>query len=202
MIYHVTDPEFKPYGRVIDTDSSAVIAAAAQLEMPTSGSKYEPSIAALEATDAMAFFTDEIYGEMPIQIGCCWGHNNIMNALEWHKDSEINIAVTDFVLILAKMEDVENGRLDSAKCKFFRVKAGETVEVYATSLHFCPCTTDCAGFSCIVVLPKGTNVPLEKKPSDPLLFRKNKWIFCHEDAEGLKSRGVAAAIYGENYVLK
>ncbi|MDO4630038.1 MAG: DUF4867 family protein [Planctomycetia bacterium] len=202
-IYRVTDPEFKAYGRVIATDSSEIIAEAAKLEMPAEGASYEPSIPALEATSAMAFYTDEIYGEMPIQIGCCWGHNNVMNALEWHRDSEINIAVTDFVLILARLEDLDaDGRLDSAKCKMFQVKAGETVEVYATSLHFCPCTTEAAGFNCIVVLPKGTNVALDKKPADPLLFRKNKWIICHESAEGLVSRGVVPGIYGENWVIE
>lgn len=202
MIYRVTDSEFRPYGRVISNDASELIAAAAKLEMPAEGSKYEASIPALEATSAMGWFTDEVYGEMPIQIGCCWGHNNTMNALEWHRDSEINVAVTDFVLILAKLEDVVDGRLDSAKCKMFEVKAGETVEVYATSLHFCPCTTDPEGFSCVVVLPKGTNVPLEKKPADPLLFRKNKWLICHENAEGLKSRGVVPGIFGENWVIE
>lgn len=201
-IYRVTDPEFKPYGRLIEMDCSELLQAAAKLEMPAEGASYEPSIPALEETSAMEYFTNEVYGEMPIQIGCCWGRNNQMNALEWHRDSEINAAVTDFVLILAKLEDLdENGRLDSAKCRMFEVKAGETVEVYATSLHFCPCTTDPAGFRCVVVLPKGTNVPLDGKPADPLLFRKNKWLICHENAEGLKARGVVPAIYGENWTI-
>ena len=201
-IYRVTDPEFKSYGRVIAVDASELIDTAKKMEMPAEGSKYEASLDALEATKVMDWFMDVVYGEMPVQIGLCWGHNRQMNALEWHRDSEINVAVTDFVLILAKLDDLDaNGRLDSAKCKMFQVKAGETVEVYATSLHFCPCTTDPAGFSCVVVLPKGTNVPLDKKPADALLFRKNKWLICHESAEGLKSRGVVAGIYGENWSL-
>lgn len=201
-IYRVTDPEFKSYGRVIAVDASELIDTAKKMEMPAEGSKYEASLDALEATKVMDWFMDVVYGEMPVQIGLCWGHNRQMNALEWHRDSEINVAVTDFVLILAKLDDLDaNGRLDSAKCKMFQVKAGETVEVYATSLHFCPCTTDPAGFSCVVVLPKGTNLPLAKESSDPLLFRRNKWIICHENAEGLKSRGIVPGIYGENWSL-
>ena len=210
-IYRVTDPEFRAYGRVIEpgktSDSavsavSALITEAAKLEMPAEGASYLPSIPELESAEAMAYFTDEIYGELPIQIGCCWGRNRQMNALEWHRDSEINIAVTDFTLILAKLDDLDaDGRLDSAKCRMFEVKAGEAVEIYATSLHFCPCAADPAGFRCVVVLPKGTNVPLDKTPADPLLFRKNKWLICHESADGLKARGVVPAIYGENWTL-
>ena len=81
-IYRVTDPEFKPYGRVIPMDASELIDAAKKQEMPAEGSKYEPSLASLEATAAMPWFTDEVYGEMPVQIGLCWGHNRQMNALE------------------------------------------------------------------------------------------------------------------------
>ncbi|MDO4574110.1 MAG: DUF4867 family protein [Planctomycetia bacterium] len=200
-IYRVTDPEFARYGCVVKADVQDVVDAAASLKMPLEGAKYEPSIALLEATYARTFFQDEIYGELPIQIGCCWGHNRQLNALEWHKSSEINIAVTDFVLMLAKLDEIHDGRLNSADVKAFEVKKGETVEVYADTLHFCPCTTDPAGFNCIVVLPKETNLPLDGKPADPLLFRKNKWLICHEENEALKIRGVVPGIFGENHTL-
>lgn len=209
--YRVTDPEFRAYGRVIDPGRysasavsavSSLITAASKLEMPTEGASYLPSVPELEFPEAIAFFSDEIYGEAPIQIGCCWGRNRQMNALEWHRNSEINVAASDFDLILAKLDDLDaDGRLDSSKCRLFEVKAGETVEVYATSLHFCPCAKNPDEFCCVVVLPKGTNLPLEKKPSDPLLFRKNKWLICHESAESLKSRGVVSGIYGENWSI-
>lgn len=201
-ILPVEDPKFAPYGRIIDCDCPALIAAAKQLPLPKQGAAYEASIESLEACPEHAFFRDEIYGEMPIQIGNCRGHNNQLNALEWHRDSEINVAVTDFVLILAKLEQFVAGKLDSACCKAFRVKAGQTVEVYATSLHFCPCTTDKEGFNCIVILPKGTNVLLEKTPSDKLLFRKNKWIIAHQDNKALIDRGVVPGIVGVNYTIE
>ena len=55
------------------------------------------------------------------------------------------------------------------------------------------------GFNCVVILPKGTNRPLTNKPEDPLIFRKNKWIFCNEENKELIAKGVVPAIYGENY---
>lgn len=198
-ILRVTDAEFARYGTVLKAPAEELLAAAATLEMPSEGAKYEPSIAVLEETSERDWYEREIFGELPIQIGCCWGHNRLLNALEWHKSSEINIAVTDFVLMLARLDDLEDGRLDSHKVRAFEVKKGEVVEVYAPTLHFCPCTANEDGFSCIVILPQGTNVPLETKPSDPLLFRKNKWILCHESNQALQDRGVVAGIVGPNW---
>ncbi len=201
-IYRVSDPEFKPYGELVELPTADLITEAAKLEMPAEGATYQASIDSLEKIGETVAFKNEIYGELPIQTGCCWGHNNKLNALEWHKSSEINIAVTDFVLLLAKQNEMENGRLDSANVKAFLVKKGETVEVYATTLHFCPCASDPAGFCCIVILPKDTNIPLDKIPDDKLLFRKNKWLICHEENETLKNKGVYPGIYGINYVIE
>lgn len=76
------------------------------------------------------------------------------------------------------------------------------VEVYATSLHFCPCQVSDEGFGCVVALPKGTNVPLEEAAEDPLLFRKNKWIIAHAENEGLIQRGVIPGIIGPDYKIE
>ena len=43
------------------------------------------------------------FGEMEIQIGYCNGHNSMLNALEYHKSSEINVAATDAVLLLGSI---------------------------------------------------------------------------------------------------
>lgn len=59
---------------------------------------------------------DSLYGGMPIQIGYCNGHNHLLNAVEYHRDSEINIAVTDMILILGKEQDItEDHTYDSSK---------------------------------------------------------------------------------------
>lgn len=200
--YSVNDKEFARYGCVLKQDYSSLAEAALKLEMPKEGSKYEPSVESFEALPIREMIKEELFGELEIQMGNCWGYSSFLNALEWHKNSEINVAATDLVLLLAKLDDVEDGKLDSKKVVAFYAAKGEAIEVYADTLHFCPCQVEDSGFNCVVVLPKDTNTNLENKPSDPLLFRKNKWIFCHENNEGLKARGVVPAIFGENYEIK
>ena len=199
--YSVNDKEFARYGTVLTGDYSSIIEEAKKLPMPEEGSKYEPTVASFEALPLRAMIKEELFGELEVQLGNCWGYNSYLNALEWHKNSEINIAATDLVLLLAKLDDVEDGKLDAKKVVAFFVAKGEAIVVYADTLHFCPCQVADSGFNCVVVLPKDTNTNLENKPADPLLFRKNKWIFCHEDNEGLKAKGVVPAIFGENYKI-
>ncbi|MBQ2707555.1 MAG: DUF4867 family protein, partial [Clostridia bacterium] len=155
-----------------------------------------------EALPIREMIKEELYGELPIQMGNCWGYNSQMNAMEWHKNSEINVAATDLVLLLAKLDDIEDGKLDAAKVVAFFVAKGEAVEVYADTLHFCPIQVEDSGFNCVVVLPEGTNTDLDNKPADPLLYRKNKWIFTHVDNEAHKAKGIVPAIFGENYIVK
>lgn len=197
-LYQVTDKEFSKYGRVLDFDSEELMEKAASLEMPQSGSRYEASVAQLEQSASFNALKDEIFGELDIEVGCCWGHSDSLNALEWHKNSEINIAVTDMILFLGTLPEMEGNRYSSENIKAFLVKKGTTIEVYATTLHFCPCETDKGGFMCIVVLPKGTNLPLDGKPEDKLLFRKNKWLIAHEENAELIGRGVVPGVYGTN----
>ena len=72
--YSVYDPEFRPYGRVLDGyDTKALVAAMQTIPMPASGTAYEPSIAALEDSGILAAMQDRAYGGMPVQIGMCWG---------------------------------------------------------------------------------------------------------------------------------
>ena len=199
--YSVTDPEFKAFGRVLDIDVSELIATAEKIEMPAEGSIYNPSREEFEALPVMDTITRAIFGELPAQLGYCYGHSNMLNALEWHTCSEVNVAVTDMILLLGDVRDVENGHYDSAKVKAFKVKKGEAIEVYATTLHFCPIETSKDGFGCVVGLLKGTNIPLEEPTLDKLLFRKNKFLIAHEDNKALVDKGVFPGIYGENYKI-
>ena len=198
--YKVTDKEFCHFGRVLNNLSTdGFLYEAEKLDYPQSGSTYLPSVKALESVAEAKKIVNEIYGEMPTQIGCCYGYNSLMNATEWHTSSEVNIAVTDLVLILGHIWDLEDHKIDSSTFKAFFVPKGTAIEVYATTLHFCPCQVSDDGFNCIVVLPKGTNTPLDETPNDPLLFRKNKWIIAHNENKGLIDRGVIAGISGVNF---
>ena len=119
--YSVNDPEFARYGCVLKQDYSTIADAARKLEFPAEGSKYMPSVESFEALPIRAMIKEELFGELEVQLGNCWGYNSYLNALEWHKNSEINVAATDLVLLLAKLDDIEDGRLDSKKVVAFYV---------------------------------------------------------------------------------
>ncbi len=202
-LYSVYDKEFRPYGRVISAPPTVgLIQAMRSIPLPAEGVAYEPSIPSLEAADAFAWFRDSAFGGLPVQLGMCWGHNTRLNCLEYHRSSEFNLGTDDFVLLLARQDEIEHGVLDTSCVKAFRVPEGTLVEVYATSLHYAPCHTDAAaGFRVLVALPRGTNTakpefaPLREE--DRLMTAANKWLLAHaESAEA--AQGAIVALSGEN----
>ena len=201
-IYSVSDHAFKPYGKVLTGfDTAALVAAMKTIPMPESGTAYEPGIEVLEACGIFNEMRDRAYGGMPIQIGMCWGYNTKLNCLEYHRDSEVNVGETDFVLLLAKEDEIEDGMLDTAKVKAFRVPAGTAVEVYGTTLHYAPCQTTEAGFRVAVVLPKGTNTEKPvfeaKREEDTWLTARNKWLLAHPNSSEAKT-GAHIGLTGKN----
>ena len=206
-IYSVTDPEFKPYGKILPGyDTAELCAAMEAIPMPEAGTAYSPGIESLEACAVFAQLRDRAYGGMPIQIGMCWGHNTKLNCLEYHRDSEVNIGWKDFILLLARQEEIVDGVLDTAKVKAFRVPAGMPVEVYATTLHYAPChTCPSCGFRVAVVLPAGTNTA---KPAldpgseeDTWMTARNKWLLAHPESEEAKN-GAHVGLSGLNIDIK
>lgn len=197
----VTDPAFKAYGRIITGyDFSGLLKAMEQTPLPEDVI-YIPSLPEMEALPAAKELENGIYGQMPIQIGCCNGHNKKLNAVEYHRDSEVDIAVDDLILILGKQQDIEEDHTyDTSRMEAFLVPAGTAVEVYATTLHYAPCHVKDEGFRCVIVLPKGTNLDMEpvdvKDPEDRLLFARNKWLIGH--AEGGLPEGAFIGLKGEN----
>lgn len=201
-IHTVSDMAFRSFGRVIHLDTTDIVAAAKNIPMPDAGSLYVPAETSFAALPVASVIQDAYFGELPTQVGYCYGHSNFLNAVEWHTSSEINIAVTPLVLFLGHVYDIEDDTVDTAKMQAFYVPQGTALEVYATTLHFCPCEVEADGFGCVVALPKDTNTPLDRTADDPKLFRKNKWILCHVDNETLKARGVKAGVTGENFEVR
>ena len=199
-IYSVTDPEFTSYGRVLKGfDLAEICREAETIPHPAEGSSYQASVEAFEKLKIAEELQNACYGTLPMELGFCWGHSCRMNAMEYHSSNELNIAVTPMVLILGHTWDVKDGWVDSAAFRAFLIPQGTVLEVFASTLHFCPCQTTKDGFRCVVGLPKGTNLPLEKPAADPLLFRQNKWLIAHVDNSSLIARGAVAGITGENY---
>ena len=205
VVMDVHGPEFKAYGRVIEGyDVSGLMKAMESTPLPD-GVVYVASVPELEALSAAKELADGIYGQMKIQVGYCNGHNRKLNALEYHRDSEVNLAVKDLILLLGKQQDIsEDFTYDTSKVKAFLVPAGTLIEVYATTLHYAPCEAGDEGFRCVVVLPQGTNMELDHRPVDrcgeeKLLAARNKWLIGHE--EGGLDEGAWIGLTGENISL-
>lgn len=185
-IKKVTDPAFRKYGKIVkNVDFGPLIEALKSSTPLPDDVAYEPSVEALEATASYAELKSKTYGEMPIQIGYCNGHNYKLNAVEYHRDSEINVAATDAILILGSEQDItDDFTYDTSLMEAFLVEAGTAVEVYGTTLHYAPCSVGDNGFKVGIVLPYGTNFPLKDSHAgdeDKLITAVNKWLIGHEE---------------------
>ena len=128
-IYSVYDPEFKSYGQIVDglADTIQEILPVLQAAPQGAGVEYVPEYEPLQKLPAMVEISEHCYGGMPVELGWCNGHNTTLNCLEYHRDSEFNLGTEDFVLLLARQEEIEDGVLDTEKVKAFRVPAGVLV---------------------------------------------------------------------------
>lgn len=203
-IKKVTDEAFGKYGRVItDIDFKELVEKMQETPLPKEVI-YEPSAAELEKLPVAAELSAKAYGEMPIQIGYCNGDNVMLNALEYHRSSEINVTATDAVLMVGMQQDItKDFTYDTAKVEAFLVPAGCAVELFATTLHYAPCTVKEGGFRVSVILPKGTNYELKEKHAesgeDAHLTAVNKWLLGHP--EGGLPKGSPMGLIGKNLNL-
>lgn len=203
-IHSVFDPAFKRYGQVVEglPDTVSELLEALQKTPLPEGTGYVPEEPLLQELPAAVEISEHCYGGMPVQLGWCNGHNTRLNCLEYHRDSEFNLGTEDFILLLAKQEEISEGTLDTSLVRAFRVPAGTLVEVYATTLHYAPCHVDAdQGFRVLVALPKGTNT---EKPDitpltaeDKMLWACNKWLLAHPDSNEAKA-GAYVGLSGEN----
>ena len=204
-IKKVTDPAFRKYGKVVEgIDFSGLVEALIEKTPCPSDVVYEPSVAVLEELPVFAELQTKTYGELPIQIGYCNGDNYQLNALEYHRSSEINVAATDAILLVGWEPDITaEGTYDTSLVEAFLLPRGMAVEVYATTLHYAPCSVSPEGFRVAIVLPKDTNLPLDAAHAggeDGRLTAKNKWLLGHP--EGGLPEGSPMGLIGENISLK
>ncbi len=203
-IQSVFDDSFATYGQVLEGyDFTELLdTLAANSEKPEDSVIYVPSVDVLESTAVYQQLRDHEYGGMPIQIGYCNGTNTKLNCYEYHRDSEIDVAADDAILLVARQQDIVDGKIDSSKTEAFLCPKGTGVELFATTLHYAPCSAKKnQGFRVIIVLPKGTN---EEKPDitpknaeDAMLRARNKWLVAHPDAPEAKD-GAHVGITGDN----
>ena len=196
-ILSVFDKAFREYGQVVTGyDVDELLKTLEEVTPLPEATAYVPEQPELQALPVTKELSDRLYGGMPIQMGWCNGHNTRLNCLEYHRDSETNLGTEDFILLLGRQGQIEeDGLFDTANVKAFRVPAGVLVEVFATTLHYAPCSAaKGAGFKVLVVLPKGTNTDKPayepKNREDTLMTARNKWLLAHPESDEAKGGAV------------
>ena len=205
-LYAVTDPDFAPYGRVLSLPGEdAFFTAFSQTPVPEEGNRYLASLPALEECEAVRSAAIGVFGGMPVQAGFCNGRGFRLNALEYHKCSELNASDTGLVLLLALPGQCRDGILDSADVKGFYLPPRVFVEIFPRVLHFAPCRVRKDGFRCLVVLERGVNEALPSvntsaSGEEKLLWMRGKWLTCHPDSPQAE-KGAFPGIRGRNLSL-
>ena len=203
-IKQITEENFNRYGKILKGyDFTELLTVMEKMPMPADDVVYVPSVEALESCKVKTDLENQMYGGLPIQIGYCNGNNKKLNAVEYHRSSEVDISVNGVILLLGKQEDIKaDFTYDTANIEAFYVPAGVAVELYATTLHYAPCTCDWEdGFRCVVVLPKDTNTELTFELMDGesrLMTAKNKWLIAHVVAS---IEGAFCGLSGENVTI-
>ncbi|WP_196604714.1 DUF4867 family protein [Pectinatus haikarae] len=201
---NISDNSFKEYGRILQIDSSAFIKTMTAKAAVKQGVVYEASDKELENLPLFGQMQHEIFGGLDIEFGYCSGCNTKLNAVEYHRTSEIDIAATDLILMLGRQQNIDysTNTYETDNIELFFVPQGTAVELYATTLHYAPCRQNDEEFRCGVILPKGTNMPLPAKRSSAdgenrLLFAVNKWLIGHTESNIDKDGGFIGLI-GQN----
>ena len=208
-VLSVNDPAFATYGRtVVGYDLSEPVSYMEnRTTIPESGNVYVASVPELEQTPAVAQIQAVLYGGMSVEAGYCNGRNTTYNGFEYHKGSEINVAVTDFMLVLGHTWLIRDNTYRVEDAQVFFVERGTVIELYQTTLHLSPCRVSDEGFKAIVILPRGTNTPLQGRQESGdaesrLLLQTNKWVIAHPEREPLIRQGAFPGLLGENKELR
>lgn len=197
-IKKVSDSSFRKYGKIVKNIDFTQLVEALGKTPDCQGVIYEPSVAELESLPVFDELQKKFYGELSVQVGYCNGKNHLLNALEYHRSSEINVAGTDAILILGIQQDItDEFTYDTSLAEAFLLPKGTAVEIYATTLHYAPCSVNDEQFKVVIVLPKGTNMPLSEEHKgweDNLITEKNKWLIGHP--EGVFPEGTHLGLKG------
>lgn len=208
-ILPITDQSFTSFGRVLDSKhfSDAIEYLCNRTDVPKSGNHYLAHDPELEESILAKDVYTDIFGGIKLQYGYVNGHNQLLNSLEYHKSSEINIAASSFIVMVGHTKDIEMLKYKTNNVKAYYVPKGTVIEFYPFTLHFSPCEVSEFGFKCGVILPYHTNVDFVKaavlnKNEDQLLFKTNKWILSHNEHARFIDLGVVGRLEGINYKIR
>jgi hypothetical protein len=201
-IYSVTDEKFKKYARVIKNYDCTELVEKMQETPLTNEVEFVASVESLESLPIFQDLREREFGGMPIQLGYCNGDNHKLNAVEYHRTSEVLIAATDLIVILGSRQDVDTEKFtyDTSLMEAFLIPSGTMIELFATTLHYAPCSTS-NPFRCAIALPKGTGTALKQAilpfDEDALLLAVNKWVIGHPESD-IKASGGFEGLIGKN----
>lgn len=211
-IKHISDAAFERFGHYLPRyDASEMIARTKAIVPTIEQVAYETSVEALEAPSALnTALRQEVYGGMDAQVGWCYGNNNALNGVEYHRGSEVNVCVTDAVFLVGHVQDIVFGeeiRYDTANVAAFYAPEGSVVEFSPWNLHMAPINVRKGEQFCtLVYLPRGTNerLPFEvpQVGENRLLRAVNKWMMGHPSLERMIQSGVYPGLVGDNIIVK
>lgn len=207
-IKETTDPTFAKYGKIYaNYDVSDVIKYMDEnIIIDKTSNIYVPTNAELEKVPSMQMIGTDVYAGMPFEVGECTGRSSNFTAVEYHQGSELNVMITDVVMVLGKRSVLEeNGTFNAEKqAELFFVPRGTVVEFYSDTLHYSPLKVDDAGFKIIVMLPAGSNQPLPENfhSNNPRIVKKNKFQVVHRSRSDKIAQGAQVGVSGELIELK
>ncbi len=204
-IPNVSSRLFERYGKVVEgIDVRKAVELLRKTPLPEKGTAYVASEPVLEADKALfSDIQDRVFGGLPVELGYCSGDNHVLNALEYHRNCEVNIAENDCLLMVAPMTAIKDGILDTQSVETFLLPAGTAVLFYETTLHYAPCNADGNSyFRVLVALPRGTNTERPRAPAHEgeagFLTHNNKWLFAHPGSPEGRSGITKGRLVGEN----
>jgi len=208
-ILSIHDPSFNRYGKVLDVNGFKDILnyLSNETEVPKLDNYYIAHDPKLEASVHDFTHINNVFGNMPLEFGYVNGNNTKLNALEYHKSSEINITNSPIILMLARTEDLVDNTLQTSQVAVFFVPENTAIEIFSQTLHFSPCKVNDLGFKCGVILPFGTNMEFINHKTyttdeDALLFKTNKWIIVHSEHKKFIDLGAYNGLIGTNIEIK
>lgn len=202
-ILPLDSPVFSKYGMVYPEICAPGMKEFVLAHKPDCEEFYVPCEEKLMEMDESCVIKENLFGQVACQIGYYYGRGTKLNAVEYHKCSEVLILFEPAVLILGAVWDIEDGLLDSSKMKIFYVPKDTCVELYATTLHYAPLMATINGICQVVAQAEGTNTPFKETiagriSTDRYLLERNKWVLAHKEfVDSLGGNGYEG-ITGEN----
>ncbi|MCR5078472.1 MAG: DUF4867 family protein [Bacilli bacterium] len=187
----------REYGYFLPGDYRELLDYLSSTPIPKEGNLYVRDDERMHGLQGFRYLEEKVFGLSKMESGYCNGNNKKLNCLEYHSCPEANLAVSDCILLLGLPSDIVDGKIDSKKLIAMRIKAGECFVLNPYVLHFSPCMDHDVPFQTGVFLLDKTNEDLEEKPSDPTLWKRNKWLYAHKESKQA-SMGAYIGIEGDN----